>query len=271
MSEEDKKAGPAPSPVKDSGQSREGALSKATAAPAEKSEQRSDDSRPSKAKSGATKTAEKVETPEGRSGAQSGRGRHRGDQGRNEKDRGARDKGADLFQELVMVSRVTKVVKGGKNFSFSALAVVGDREGSAGFGKGKAKDVSKAARKAMERATKAMGRIPLKRGRTLHHDIKCRSGAALVQLRAAPPGTGVIAGGAMRAVFEAFGVQDVVSKSLKGGNPHNVVHATFKALQSITPPKLVAQRRGLKIGDLRARPQANRSLSSDASALEAKA
>ena len=161
-----------------------------------------------------------------------------------------RDEKEALFQELISVRRVTKVVKGGKNFSFSALAVVGDRSGSAGYGTGKAKEVSKAIRKATDQATKQMVRVPLKQGRTLHHDIKLASGATLVQLRSAPAGTGVIAGGAMRAVFEAFGVLDVVSKSLKSSNPHNLVHATFKALRAIVPPRLVAQRRGKRVTEV---------------------
>ena len=168
-----------------------------------------------------------------------------------------RDEKDALFQELISVRRVTKVVKGGKNFSFSALAVVGDRSGAAGYGMGKAQEVSKAIKKATDQATKQMVRIPLKQGRTLHHDIKLASGAALVQLRSAPPGTGVIAGGAMRAVFEAFGLQDVVSKSLKSSNPHNLVHATFRALRAVTPPRIVAQRRGKKIGEIFSRKQQN--------------
>ncbi len=160
------------------------------------------------------------------------------------------ERNTDLFQELVVVNRVTKVVKGGKRFGFSALAVVGDRKGCAGYGSGKAKEVSKAVRKAMDQATKHMSRVPLKQARTLHHDVKCSYGAALVQLRSAKPGTGVIAGGAMRAVFEAFGVQDVVSKSLKSSNQHNLVKATFKAMHSILPPRLVAQKRGKRVADV---------------------
>ena len=160
------------------------------------------------------------------------------------------EKTSDLFQELVAINRVTKVVKGGKRFGFSALAVVGDRRGCAGYGSGKGKEVSKAVRKAMDQATKCMSRVPLKQGRTLHHDITCSYGAAKVHLRSAPAGTGVISGGAMRAVFEAFGVQDVVSKSLKSSNEHNLVKATFKALHTIASPRLVAQKRGKRIADV---------------------
>lgn len=167
------------------------------------------------------------------------------------------DDGPELFQELVAIDRVTKVVKGGKNFSFFVLAVVGDCAGSAGYGTGKAKDVSRAVRKAVTHAKSAMRRVPLRRGRTLHHDIVARAGAAQVQLRSAPAGTGVIAGGAMRAVFKAFGIQDIVSKSLKNASPHNVVRATFKAMHAIFPPRIVAQRRGLKVTDMFPRKSKN--------------
>lgn len=174
----------------------------------------------------------------------------RDNQERSKRRTANKGKESDLFQELVSVNRVTKVVKGGKRFGFSALAVVGDRAGSAGYGSGKAKEVSKAVKKAMEQATRAMKRVPLKQGRTLHYDIKCSYGAALVQLRSAPSGTGVIAGGAMRAVFEAFGVQDVVSKSIKSSNAHSLVRATFKALNSVVPPRLLAQKRGKRVSDV---------------------
>ena len=177
---------------------------------------------------------------------------HAGKEARVRAKRGAGGKGKneELFQELVSVNRVTKVVKGGKRFGFSALAVVGDRSGSAGYGSGKAKEVSKAVKKAMDQATRSMKRVPLKQGRTLHYDVKCSFGAALVQLRSAPAGTGVIAGGAMRAVFEAFGVQDVVSKSIKSSNSHSLVRATFKALNSVVPPRLLAQKRGKRVSDV---------------------
>jgi len=163
-------------------------------------------------------------------------------------------KESELFQELIRVSRVAKVVKGGRRFGFSVLAVVGNRSGMAGYGLGKGKEVSKAVRKAMERAEKHMKRVPLKQGRTLHHDVKCRYGAALVQLRTAPSGTGIIAGGAMRTVFEAFGIKDVVSKSLKSSNPHNLVRATFRALLTGSSPRLTAQRRGKRVAEVFSQP-----------------
>lgn len=155
-----------------------------------------------------------------------------------------------LIEKLVSVRRVTKVVKGGKNLRFSALVVIGDGKGRVGYATGKAREVPEAVRKAVDRAKKTMVRIPLREGRTLHHDISVKVGAGMVILRCAPAGTGVIAGGAMRAVFEALGIQDIVSKSLKSSNYHNVIHATFEALKTVCPPRLIANKLGKKLSDI---------------------
>ena len=155
-----------------------------------------------------------------------------------------------LIEKLVHINRVSKTVKGGKRFGFAALVVVGDGKGRVGFGHGKAREVPEAISKGTAAAKKAMIRVPLKEGRTLHHDANGHFGAGLVTLRAAPPGTGIIAGGPMRAIFEALGVGDVVTKSVGTSNPYNMIRATFEALGDQTSPKAVAQRRGKKIADL---------------------
>jgi small subunit ribosomal protein S5 len=164
-------------------------------------------------------------------------------------DRQDRDSG-ELIDKLVNVNRVAKVVKGGRRFGFSALVVVGDQRGRVGYGSGKAREVPEAVRKATEQAKRGMVRVPLRQGRTLHHDVLGQFGAGRVVLRAAPPGTGIIAGGPMRAVFEALGINDVVAKSLGSSNPYNMVKATFAALQSVNSPRTVATRRGKKVSDL---------------------
>ncbi len=156
----------------------------------------------------------------------------------------------ELVEKLVSINRVAKVVKGGRRFSFAALVVVGDGNGMVGHGKGKAKEVPEAIKKATDEAKNRMIRVPLRQGRTLHHDIKGRYDAGKVYLRSAPSGTGVIAGGPMRAVFEALGIQDIVAKSVGTSNPHNMVRATFEALKSASSPKIIAMRRGLKINDI---------------------
>ena len=156
----------------------------------------------------------------------------------------------ELLEKLVSINRVAKVVKGGRRFSFAALVVVGDGNGMVGHGKGKAKEVPEAIKKATDEAKNNMIRVPLRQGRTLHHDIKGRYDAGKVYLRSAPSGTGVIAGGPMRAVFEALGIQDIVAKSVGTSNPHNMVRATFEALKSASSPKIIAMRRGLKINDI---------------------
>lgn len=156
----------------------------------------------------------------------------------------------ELLDKLVHINRVAKVVKGGRRFSFAALVVAGDGNGRVGFGTGKAKEVPEAIRKATEQAKRKMIRVPLRDGRTLHHDVTGRFGAGKVVVRSAPPGTGIIAGGPMRAVFETLGMQDVVAKSIGTSNPHNMIKATFDALQNTTTPKSVAARRGKKVGDI---------------------
>ena len=159
----------------------------------------------------------------------------------------------ETTEKVVFINRCAKVVKGGRRFSFSALLVVGDRKGRVGVGFGKANEVTEAIRKATERAKRAMIRVPMKEGRTLHHDVAGRHGAGKVFLRAAPPGTGIIAGGPMRAVFETLGMQDVVAKSLGTSNPYNVVRATFDALKRQDSPRTVAARRNVKVSALQAR------------------
>jgi small subunit ribosomal protein S5 len=161
-----------------------------------------------------------------------------------------RETGDELTDKLVTINRVAKVVKGGRRFAFAALVVVGDQKGRVGYGAGKAREVPEAIRKATERAKKTMIRVPMKEGRTLHHDIIGHYGAGEVVIRAAPAGTGIIAGGPLRAVFETLGIGDVVAKSLGSRNPHNMVKAAFAALQSVTSPRAVATRRGKKVAEI---------------------
>ena len=188
-------------------------------------------------------------------GNRGGGDRNRGDRGgrgRRDDRRGNRDEdqGEELIEKLVHINRVSKTVKGGKRFGFAALVVVGDGKGRAGFGHGKAREVPEAISKATAAAKKAMVRVPLKEGRTLHHDGLGHFGAGKVTVRSAPAGTGIIAGGPMRAVFESLGVADVVTKSNGTSNPYNMIRATFEALGEQTSPKSVAQRRGKKVADL---------------------
>jgi small subunit ribosomal protein S5 len=169
----------------------------------------------------------------------------------NRRDRrDSRDETPEFADRLVAINRVSKTVKGGKRFGFAALVVVGDQRGRVGFGKGKAKEVPEAIRKATEQAKRQMIRVPLREGRTLHHDMEGRHGAGRVVMRAAVPGTGIIAGGPMRAVFEMLGVQDVVAKSIGTQNPYNMVRATFSGLGRQLSPRQVASRRGKKVGDI---------------------
>jgi small subunit ribosomal protein S5 len=195
--------------------------------------------------------------PRGGRGGGGGRGRSGGDRGgrgRRDDRRGGRgggdDDGEELIEKLVHINRVSKTVKGGKRFGFAALVVVGDGKGRAGFGHGKAREVPEAISKATAAAKKAMVRVPLRDGRTLHHDGKGHFGAGKVTVRSAPSGTGIIAGGPMRAVFESLGVADVVTKSVGTSNPYNMIRATFEALKEQTSPRQVAQRRGKKVSDL---------------------
>lgn len=160
----------------------------------------------------------------------------------------------ELVDKLVSINRVAKVVKGGRRFGFAALVVVGDMKGRVGHGSGKAREVPEAIRKATERAKRNMIRVPLREGRTLHHDVNGRFGAGRVIMRPAPPGTGIIAGGPMRAVFETLGVQDVVAKSVGSSNPYNMVKATFVALSDMMSPRAVAAKRGKKVSEVLGRP-----------------
>ncbi|MBA4048722.1 MAG: 30S ribosomal protein S5 [Sphingomonas sp.] len=213
-----------------------------------------------------------ADAPQGR-GPRGGRGRGApgggNRDGRGRDNRGGRDsrggrggpmeeQGEELIEKLVHINRVSKTVKGGKRFGFAALVVVGDGKGRVGFGHGKAREVPEAISKATASAKKAMVRVPLKEGRTLHHDGNGHFGAGRVTLRSAPQGTGIIAGGPMRAVFESLGVADVVTKSVGTSNPYNMIRATFEALVTQTSPKAVAQRRGKKIADLLGRGGADK-------------
>ena len=180
-------------------------------------------------------------------------------QNRGQRDRSRRhgrqadDRDSEFVDKLVHINRVAKVVKGGRRFGFAALVVVGDQRGRVGFGHGKAREVPEAIRKATEAAKREMIRVPLREGRTLHHDVNGRHGAGKVVLRAAPAGTGIIAGGPMRAVFETLGIQDIVAKSIGTSNPYNMVRATFDALKREDSPRGVAARRGLKVSLLQSR------------------
>ncbi|MCI5059815.1 MAG: 30S ribosomal protein S5 [Alphaproteobacteria bacterium] len=163
----------------------------------------------------------------------------------------------EFVEKLVAVNRVAKVVKGGRRFGFAALMVVGDGKGRVGTGHAKAKEVPDAIRKATDQAKRKMIRVPLREGRTIHHDVKGTSGAGKVILRSAPGGTGVIAGGPMRAVFDCLGIQDVVAKAVGSSNPYNMVNATFEALKNMESPRQVANRRGKKVGDIVAAREAS--------------
>lgn len=211
-----------------------------------------------------TAVAVEAGAPEGEAREGRGRGRGRGgnDRGGDRGGRGRGDRndrrgrggddegGEELIEKLVHINRVSKTVKGGKRFGFAALVVVGDGKGRVGFGHGKAREVPEAITKATASAKKKMIRVPLKEGRTLHHDGRGHFGAGKVNVRSAPAGTGIIAGGPMRAVFESLGVHDVVTKSVGTSNPYNMIRATFDALTDQTSPKSVAQRRGKKVADL---------------------
>ena len=185
--------------------------------------------------------------------------KERGERDRDRKDN-REERDSEFLDKLVHINRVAKVVKGGKRFGFAALVVVGDQKGRVGFGHGKAREVPEAVRKATEGAKRALIRVPLREGRTLHHDIDGRWGAGKVTLRAAPPGTGIIAGGPMRAVFESVGMQDVVAKSKGSSNPYNMVRATFDALKKQASPRSVAARRGKKVSEVLRRREGGESV-----------
>jgi len=175
--------------------------------------------------------------------------------GEGGRGRDREDRDGEFMDRLVHINRVAKVVKGGRRFGFAALVVVGDQKGRVGFGHGKAREVPEAIRKATESAKRSLIRVPLREGRTLHHDVNGRHGAGRVVLRAAPAGTGIIAGGPMRAIFETLGMHDVVAKSQGSSNPYNMVRATFDALRREDSPRAVAARRNLKVSALQARRQ----------------
>jgi small subunit ribosomal protein S5 len=177
------------------------------------------------------------------------------ERGGRERSRDREERDSEFVDKLVHINRVAKVVKGGKRFGFAALVVIGDQKGRVGFGHGKAREVPEAIRKATESAKRNLTRVALREGRTLHHDIAGRHGAGRVYLRAAPAGTGIIAGGPMRAVFETLGIQDVVAKSIGSSNPYNMVRATFDALKHQDSPRSVAARRSIKVSTLQARRQ----------------
>lgn len=202
-----------------------------------------------------TENTENTEvTPEkAAAGERSGRGRgDRNDRPRRKREEGGDrgEEGSDLIEKLVAVNRVAKVVKGGKRFGFAAIVVIGDGKGRVGYGKGKAREVPDAIKKATDYAKRRMIRVAMREGRTLHHDVRATYGAGSVVLRAAPAGTGVIAGGAQRAIFEALGIQDIVAKSVGSTNPHNLIRATFEALHQVQSPRLVAARRGKRVSEL---------------------
>jgi len=186
----------------------------------------------------------------GEGGGEGGRERRGRRRDGDRDNRQERQDGDELKDKLVTINRVAKVVKGGRRFSFAALVVVGDEKGRVGWGAGKAREVPEAIRKATERAKRTMIRVPMREGRTLHHDVIGEFGAGRVILRAAPAGTGIIAGGPMRAVFETLGMGDVVAKCTGSANPHNMVKATFAALSRCTSPRAVAARRGKKVADI---------------------
>ena len=190
----------------------------------------------------------------------------RGGGGRDRNRNNNEERDSEFVEKLVHINRVAATVKGGRRFSFAALMVVGDQKGRVGFGHGKAREVPEAIRKATEEAKKSLIRVPLRESRTLHHDGHGRHGAGKVMLRAAPPGTGVIAGGPMRAVLETLCVQDVVGKSLGSSNPYNMVRATMDALKAQSSPRQVANKRGKKVGDILGQ---RRDGASDPAALEA--
>jgi small subunit ribosomal protein S5 len=177
-------------------------------------------------------------------------------EGRRDDRRESREETPEFADRLVAINRVSKTVKGGKRFGFAALVVVGDQRGRVGFGKGKAKEVPEAIRKATEQAKRSLVRVPLRDGRTLHHDMEGRHGAGKVVMRTASAGTGIIAGGPMRAVFEMLGIQDVVAKSIGSQNPYNMIRATIDGLKQESSPRQVASRRGKKVAEILKKPDA---------------
>ncbi|MFH1158953.1 MAG: 30S ribosomal protein S5 [Pseudomonadota bacterium] len=166
------------------------------------------------------------------------------------KDKNRDGEGGELVERLVAVNRVAKVVKGGRRFGFAALVVVGDGRGRIGLGAGKAREVPEAIKKATDQAKRKLIRVPLRDGRTIHHDVEAHFGAGRVRMRAAAPGTGIIAGGPLRAVFEVLGLQDVVAKSLGSSNPYNMAKAALAAFALMESPRMVAGRRGRRVNEV---------------------
>lgn len=195
------------------------------------------------------RATEQQQTREGREGGQRRGGREGGPRRDRDRTEGQREE-SELIEKLVSINRVAKVVKGGRRFGFAALVVIGDGKGRVGYGTGKAREVPEAVSKATAAAKRNMIRVPLREARTIHHDTYGREGAGRVYLRSAPQGTGIIAGGPMRAIFEAVGIQDVVAKALGSSNPHSMVNATFDALKRIQSPRQVAARRNKKVGEI---------------------
>lgn len=185
------------------------------------------------------------------------RGRGRDRDRSDSRDRGEGE--SDIVERLVSINRVSKTVKGGRRFAFAALVVVGDGKGRVGHGHAKSREVPEAIKKATEQARRNMIRVPLREGRTIHHDVRGRAGAGKVFLRSAPQGTGIIAGGPMRAVFEALGIQDVVAKAVGSSNPYSMINATFDALENTQSPRHVAARRNKKVSDIVSSREAARS------------
>jgi small subunit ribosomal protein S5 len=184
------------------------------------------------------------------------RDNRRDNRGGNDRRDNRPEETPEFADRLVAINRVSKTVKGGKRFGFAALVVVGDQRGRVGFGKGKAKEVPEAIHKATEQAKRQMIRVALRDGRTLHHDMEGRHGAGKVVMRTAVAGTGIIAGGPMRAVFEMLGLQDVVAKAIGSSNPYNMVRATIDGLKKETSPRQVAARRGKKVAEILRKPEA---------------
>jgi len=183
---------------------------------------------------------------------------------RRKKSEEGEDRENEFIEKLVGINRVAKVAKGGKRFAMAAVVVIGDGKGRVGLGTGKAREVPEAIRKATDAARRRLRRIPLREGRTIHHDVKGRYGAGRVVLRTAPAGTGIIAGGPMRAVFEALGIHDIVAKSVGSSNPHNMIKATFDALEHVNSPRSVAMRRGKKVSEILGKKQAEQLEGKDA-------
>jgi len=197
------------------------------------------------------------------------REQRRDNRGGNDRRDNRPEETPEFADRLVAINRVSKTVKGGKRFGFAALVVVGDQRGRVGFGKGKAKEVPEAIRKATEQAKRQMIRVALKDSRTLHHDMEGRHGAGRVVMRTAVAGTGIIAGGPMRAVFEMLGLQDVVAKAIGSSNPYNMIRATMDGLKKETSPRQVAQRRGKKVAEILRRPETEAVVAVEAETVEA--